>query len=150
MTARAPAAGDLAADFLPHAAPFLLLDRVLAIDEDGGRFSKCVSADDPLVGTSGLLSPVLIVEAMAQGAGLVLMHREPGIRERGSAVLAAIDHCEVTESVRAGDLLVVDIRMTRRYGDMARISGRATADGRACAVATLTLAFAPHARSGGA
>ena len=149
MTARAPAAGDLAADFLPHAAPFLLLDRVLAIDADSGRFSKCVSADDPLVGTSGVLSPVLIVEAMAQAAGLVLMRREPALRERG-AVLAAIDHCESTLPARAGDVLVVEVRITRRYGEMARIAGRATTDDRPCVVAHLTLAFAPRARSGGA
>jgi len=140
---RLPKAGDLAADFLPHAAPFLLLDRILAIDDTVGRFAKAVAADDPLVGPAGVLSPILVVEAMAQGAGIVLARREPARRARGSAVLAAIDHCEVSGTARAGDLLVVEITVTRRYADTARIRGRAAVGDRACASATLTLAFAP-------
>ncbi len=143
MSARLPAAGDLAADFLPHAAPFLLLDRILAIDEQGGRFSKGITRDDPLVGNAGVLSPILVVEAMAQGAGLVLMRREPALRARERAVLAAIDRCEVSATARAGDILIVEITVTRRYADMARIHGRATAGGQLCATAILTLAFAP-------
>jgi 3-hydroxyacyl-[acyl-carrier-protein] dehydratase len=144
-----PKAGDLAADFLPHAAPFLLLDRILAVDDTVGRFVKAVAADDPLVGPAGVLSPVLVVEAMAQGAGIVLARREPALRARGSAVLAAIDHCEVGGTVRAGDLLVVEITVARRYADMARIRGRATVGDRVCASATLTLAFAPDPAGGG-
>jgi len=140
---RVPSAGDLAADFLPHAAPFLLLDRIVAIDEQGGRFSKGLTVDDPLVGPAGVLSPILVVEAMAQAAGLVLMRREPDLRALGSAVLAAIDRCEVGAPARAGDVLIVEITITRRYADMARIHGRAVAGGHVCATATLTLAFAP-------
>ncbi len=140
---RVPSVGDLAADFLPHAAPFLLLDRIVAIDEQGGRFSKGLTVDDPLVGPAGVLSPILVVEAMAQAAGLVLMRREPDLRALGSAVLAAIDRCEVGAPARAGDVLIVEITITRRYADMARIHGRAVAGGHVCATATLTLAFAP-------
>ncbi len=140
---RVPSAGDLAADFLPHAAPFLLLDRIVAIDEQGGRFSKGLTVDDPLVGPAGVLSPILVVEAMAQAAGLVLMRREPDLRALGSAVLAAIDRCEVGAPARAGDVLIVEITITRRYADMARTQGRAVAGGHVCATATLTLAFAP-------
>src|SRR6266404_2245039 len=114
---RVPSAGDLAADFLPHAAPFLLLDRIVAIDEQGGRFSKGLTVDDPLVGPAGVLSPILVVEAMAQAAGLVLMRREPDLRALGSAVLAAIDRCEVGAPARAGDVLIVEITITRRYAD---------------------------------
>lgn len=147
MSMRLPEAGDLAADFLPHATPFLLLDRILAIDEQGGRFSKGVTVDDPLVGPSGVLSPILVVEAMAQGAGLVLMRREPALRARG-AVLAAIDRCEVKAPARAGDVLLVEIVVTRRYAEMARIHGRASAGGLACVDASLTLAFAPDRLSG--
>ncbi len=138
-----PEAGDLAADFLPHAAPFLLLDRILALDENGGRFTKGITLDDPLVAPSGVLSPILVVEAMAQGAGLVLMRREPELRERGSAVLAAIDRCDVRGPACAGDVLTIEITVTRRYADMARVHGRALVGDAVCADAVLTLAFAP-------
>jgi len=144
MSAPPPSAGDLAADFLPHAAPFLLLDRILAIDDASGRFSKCLTRTDPLLGDTGVLSPMLVIEAMAQGAGIVLMRREPELRARGSAALAAIDRCRIEGSTRAGDLMVIEITVLRRYADMARVRGRALVGDRVCASAALTLAFTPH------
>ena len=144
MSDAVPRAGDLAADFLPHGPPFVLLDRILAIDDERGRFSKCVSRNDPLLAPAGALSPLLMIEAMAQAAGLVLMRREPELRARGIAVLAAIDRCEVTGSARAGDVLIVEIAVARRYADVARIRGEAFVEERRCATATLTLAFAPR------
>jgi 3-hydroxymyristoyl/3-hydroxydecanoyl-(acyl carrier protein) dehydratase len=145
MNPAPPRAGDLAAEFLPHTAPFLLLDRILAIDDAGGRFAKCLTRTDPLLGPTGVLAPLLMVEAMAQGAGIVLMRREPELRARGSAVLAAIDRCQVSGSVHVGDLMVIDITVLRRYGDMARVRGEASVGERRCATAALTLAFAPFA-----
>ena len=147
-TPRLAAAGDAAADFLPHTAPFLLLDRIVAIDGPTGRFVKHVTAADPLLSATGALAPLLLVEAMAQGAGIVLGRQEPELRERG-AVLAAIDHCEVSDRVSVGDELAIDVTVVRRYASMARIRGRASVGTRTCATAALTLAFAPDARPNG-
>lgn len=141
-TSRLAAAGDPAAAFLPHTPPFLLLDRIIAIDGPTGRFVKHVTAADPLLGPDGDLSPILLIEAMAQGAGIVLGRQEPALRERG-AVLAAIDHCEIAGSAGIGDELEIEISVSRRYAGMARIRGRASVGARTCATAALTLAFAP-------
>ena len=141
-TPRLAAAGDPAADFLPHTAPFLLLDRIIAIDGPTGRFMKQVTAADPLLSPDGELSPMLLVEAMAQGAGIVLGRQQPELRARG-AVLAAIDHCELTGTAGIGDQLEVAITVVRRYAGMARIRARASVGARTCATAALTLAFAP-------
>jgi 3-hydroxymyristoyl/3-hydroxydecanoyl-(acyl carrier protein) dehydratase len=145
-TSRLAAAGDAAADFLPHTAPFLLLDRIVAIDGPTGRFMKQVTADDPLLSPDGALSPTLLVEAMAQGAGIVLGRQEPELRDRG-AVLAAIDHCAIAGSATVGDRLEVEITVMRRYAGMARIRARASVGARTCATAALTLAFAPEPRA---
>ena len=142
-TFRLAAAGDSAADFLPHTAPFLLLDRIIAIDGPTGRFVKQVTAADPLLSPDGELSPLLLVEAMAQGAGIVLGRQEPELRARG-AVLAAIDHCELTSTAGIGDQLEIEITVVRRYAGMARIRARASVGARTCATAALTLAFAPN------
>ncbi len=141
-TSRLAAAGDAAAEFLPHTAPFLLLDRIVAIDGPTGTFVKHVTADDPLLSPDGELSPMLLVEAMAQGAGIVLGRQEPELRARG-AVLAAIDHCDITGSAGIGDALEIEINVVRRYAGMARIRARASVGTRTCATAALTLAFAP-------
>lgn len=142
-TTRLAAAGDAAADFLPHTPPFLLLDRIVAIDGPTGRFVKHVTAADPLLSPDGELSPTLLVEAMAQGAGIVLGRQEPELRARG-AVLAAVDHCAIAGSAGVGDQLEVEITVARRYAGMARIRARASVGARTCATATLTLAFAPE------
>ena len=147
-TDRLAAAGDAAADFLPHTAPFLLLDRIVAIDGPTGRFVKHVTAADPLLSASGALAPLLLVEAMAQGAGIVLGRQEPELRDRG-AVLAAVDHCQVSDGVSVGDELAIEVTVVRRYASMARIRGRASVGARTCATAALTLAFAPDARPNG-
>ena len=141
-TARLAAAGDPASEFLPHTPPFLLLDRIVAIDGPTGRFVKHVTAADPLLGPSGELSPILLVEAMAQGAGIVLGRQEPELRERG-AVLAAIDHCVIAGSAAIGDALKIEITVVRRYAGMARIKACASVGARTCATAALTLAFPP-------
>jgi len=143
-TARLAAAGDPAAPYLPHTPPFLLLDRIVAIDGPSGRFVKHVTAADPLIGPAGALSPMLLVEAMAQGAGIVLGRQEPDLRARG-AVLAAIDHCEIAGTATIGDALEIEITVVRRYAAMARIRARAAVGARTCATAALTLAFAPGA-----
>ena len=141
---RLAAAGDAAADFLPHTPPFLLLDRIVAIDGPTGRFVKHVTAADPLLSPEGELAPTLLVEAMAQGAGIVLGRQEPELRARG-AVLAAVDRCEVTGRVGVGDRLEIAITVVRRYAQMARIRADASVGARSCASASLTLAFAPAA-----
>lgn len=141
-TTRLAAAGDAAAEYLPHTPPFLLLDRIVAIDGPTGRFVKHVTAADPLLGPEGELSPTLLVEAMAQGAGIVLGRQEPELRARG-AVLAAIDHCVIAGTAAVGDALEVEITVVRRYAGMARIKARASVGARTCATAALTLAFPP-------
>ncbi|MCC6765349.1 MAG: hydroxymyristoyl-ACP dehydratase [Deltaproteobacteria bacterium] len=139
-TTRIASTGDSAAAFLPHTPPFLLLDRIVAIDGPSGRFVKHVTAADPLIGPAGELSPMLLVEAMAQGAGIVLGCQEPELRARG-AVLAAIDHCAIAGTAGIGDALEVEITVVRRYAGMARIKARASVGARTCATAALTLAF---------
>jgi len=141
-TGRLASAGDAAAEFLPHTPPFLLLDRIVAIDGPTGRFVKHVTAADPLIAAAGELSPILLVEAMAQGAGIVLGRQEPELRARG-AVLAAIDHCAIEGSAAIGDALEVEVTIVRRYSGMARIRARASVGARTCATAALTLAFPP-------
>jgi len=141
-TRRRPAVGDAAGDFLPHAPPFVLLDRIVALEESSGRFTKAIAADDPIISPRHELPPVLMVEAMAQASGLLLVHMHPSLGGRG-AVLAAIDHCDMTAVARAGDVLEIEASLTRRYADMARFRCVARVGDRTCATASLTLALAP-------
>jgi 3-hydroxyacyl-[acyl-carrier-protein] dehydratase len=80
------------------------------------------------------LSPVLLVEAMAQLAGVVAIEQEGEI---GS--LAAIDHAEFLSPVTPGDRLHVMTRVIKRFGRLILCEGEITVAGRTVATATLTL-----------
>lgn len=139
---RRPRAGDHAGDFLPHKPPFLLLDRIVALEGTTGRFLRGIAAGDPLLTRDGTLPPLLMLEAMAQAGGIVLVSLDPALLARG-AMLAAIDRGEIVDTVRVGDALEVEVAIVRRYADMARVRGTARVGARTCASAVLTLALAP-------
>jgi 3-hydroxyacyl-[acyl-carrier-protein] dehydratase len=121
---------------LPHAAPFLLLDRVLDIGERGGAFVKLVSAADPCVGHDGVLPAAFVLEALAQGGGAFLAaHGEAG----SGGYLAAVDDFRVLDDVRVGDAMRVEVEVVRNFGGAVLLRGRALVDGRVCAEGRITL-----------
>ncbi len=122
---------------LPHAAPFLLLDRVLEIGERSGAFVKLVSAADPCVGRDGILPAAFVLEALAQGGGAFLAAR--GSEAGAGGYLAAVDDFRVLEEVRVGDAMRVEIEVVRNFAGAVLLRGRALVDGRLCAEGRITL-----------
>jgi len=121
---------------LPHAAPFLLLDRVLEIGERTGAFSKLVSAADPCVGRDGELPAAFVIEALAQGGGALLA------AQRGAPAggyLAAVDGFRMLGAVRAGDELRIEVEIVRNFGGAVLLRGRALVDGQLRAEGRITL-----------
>jgi len=57
---------------LPHSAPFLLLDRVLQVDERSGAFEKLVTEADPCVAATAACRRGFVLEALAQGCGALV------------------------------------------------------------------------------
>src|SRR5262249_50102343 len=98
---------------LPHAAPFLLLDRVLEAGEREGAFLQLVSAADPCVGPDGQLPTAFVLEALAQGAGALLAALEFAGATPG--YLAAVDDFRVLRDVRVGDALRVEVAIVRIF-----------------------------------
>jgi 3-hydroxymyristoyl/3-hydroxydecanoyl-(acyl carrier protein) dehydratase len=120
---------------LPHAAPFLLLDRVLEIGERSGAFSKLVSAADPCVGSDGRLPAAFVLEALAQGCGALLAELEswPG------GYLAAVDDFRMSGDVRVGDALRVEVEVVRVFRGAVLLRARALVDGTLRAEGRITL-----------
>jgi len=121
---------------LPHAAPFLLLDRVLEVGERTGAFLKLVSAADPCVGRDGQLPAAFVIEALAQGGGALLA------AQRGAAAagyLAAVDDFRMLGEVRVGDELRVEVEILRNFGGAILLRGRALVDGELRAEGRITL-----------
>ena len=123
---------------LPHAAPFLLVDRVLEIGERSGVFVKHVAASDPCVADDGTLPAAFLLEALAQGGGALLSALKNDTPQPG--YLAAVDDFRVLAPVRVGDVLRIEVEVLRHFQAATQLRGRALVDGRLCAEGRLTLA----------
>jgi 3-hydroxymyristoyl/3-hydroxydecanoyl-(acyl carrier protein) dehydratase len=123
---------------LPHAAPFLLLDRTVSVDVEHRRgvFAKLVAASDPCLAADGTLPAAFVLEALAQGGG-TLVAIVGGVP---AAYLAAVDDFRMHGEVRAGDTLTIEVQYVRRFGGAVHIEGRALVEGSVRAEGRLTLA----------
>jgi 3-hydroxyacyl-[acyl-carrier-protein] dehydratase/UDP-3-O-[3-hydroxymyristoyl] N-acetylglucosamine deacetylase/3-hydroxyacyl-[acyl-carrier-protein] dehydratase len=133
-TGRAPAA-------LPHAYPFLMLDAVAAIEPlRSATAIKNVTRGEPWLSADGSLSPVLLLEAIAQCAGVAAA----GIRPGSGAMLARIDRFRsARRGVRAGDQLEVRARIVRVFGATVMARGVVRVAGRVRAAAEIVLQLTP-------
>ncbi len=112
---------DRIRQLLPHRYPMLLIDRVLEIQPEEIVAEKFVTANEPFFQghfpEKPIMPGVLIVEAMAQAAGLVVFHNDPSSRGRG-VVLAGINKARFRKPVLPGSVLQLHVRQKRRRGDL--------------------------------
>jgi 3-hydroxyacyl-[acyl-carrier-protein] dehydratase len=125
---------------LPHAAPFLLLDRTLEIGERSGAFLKLVTASDPCLGADGTLPAAFVLEALAQAGGALLTAIDDDVTP-APGYLASVDDFRVHEPVRVGDAMRVEVRVLRHVGGATLLHGRALVAERVCAEGRFTLAL---------
>src|SRR5690348_11276862 len=100
-------------EILPHRYPFLMLDRVLEIAEAGksGIGIKCITANEPQF--TGhfpgypIMPGVLVIEALAQLAGLLLL-RLPEYKNR-LGFLVGVNEYRIRRQVKPGDTLRLEV-----------------------------------------
>lgn len=119
-------------DVLPHRYPFLLIDRVLELDSTRVRAVKNVSANESFfVGhfpQKKVMPGVLIVEAMAQAGG-VMMLSLAGPKDGRLIFFTGIDNCRFRRPVVPGDQLVLEVELMAKRSTVAKMHGRATVNG---------------------
>jgi 3-hydroxymyristoyl/3-hydroxydecanoyl-(acyl carrier protein) dehydratase len=123
-------------DLLPHRAPWLLVDRIVARQESTVVVEKQLSPNDPLL-ADGTLPEVLVLEALAQAAAC--LHTEGMGRHRG--MLVAVTKFEVHDQARAGETLALKATREATMGKLHRVSGTATVGERMIASAQMTFAL---------
>ena len=117
---------------LPHRYPMLLVDRIIELEAERIVGIKNVTANEPFF--SGhfpdfpVMPGVLIVEAMAQTAG-VLVLKSVEDRERKLVLLVSIEYAKFRKQVVPGDQLRMELTMMKRKASVAKMSGKATVDG---------------------
>ena len=126
---------------LPHRHPFLLIDGV----EEMERWKRIVAIKNVTFNESyfqghfpgqPIMPGVLILEAMAQTGGLLLL-QEVAEREKKLLYFVAIDNARFRRPVVPGDQLRLEVQVVNWRGTFCKLEGRATVQGELAAEATL-------------
>jgi 3-hydroxyacyl-[acyl-carrier-protein] dehydratase len=132
---------------LPHRYPMLLVDRVEELVA-GERISavKAVTINEPFFQGHfpgrPIMPGVLIVEALAQAAG-VLAVESFGLAGSGKLVyFMAIDGAKFRTPVEPGVLLRLDVEFVQKRASVSKFAGRASIDGKLAAEANFTAMIA--------
>jgi len=126
---------------LPHRYPFLLVDRILEIEE-GKRVVgiKNVTINEPFFQGHfpghPIMPGVLIVEAMAQVGGMLLLG---SLEEPDTKVVyfMSLDNIKFRKPVKPGDQIVFEVEIIQMRGKIAKTRGVARVDGEVVAEAEM-------------
>ena len=125
-------------EILPHRYPFVLVDRVSAIDP-GKRIlgRKMVSYNEPWCQGHfpghPIMPGVLIIEALAQLGGILVYATEPFDATTSLMYFLGIDKAKFRHTVTPGDRLDLCVEVLHHRSNVWKLRGEATVDGTLCA-----------------
>ncbi len=127
---------------LPHAYPFLLVDRIVEIELEKRIVGiKNVTYNEPFFPGHfpgrPIMPGVLIVEAMAQAAGVLVFKSLPEKRPQEAVYFLGIDNVRFRKPVTPGDQLRLEIEITKHRQAIWGFKGKALVDGKVVAEAEL-------------
>jgi len=132
-----------ALDILPHGPEFRFLDRLVSLNpgkEGVGEY--LVRGNEAFLRGhfpgAPLFPGVLLVEAVAQLAGVVAQH-DPTVPALPGLKLAALRGVRILGSARPGEVLRLEARITGRLGALVQAHGEASVAGRTVLTAEMTL-----------
>lgn len=131
-------------EVLRHRYPFLLVDRVLELEEGKRAVAiKNVTINEEFFNghfpNYPVMPGVLIVEALAQVSAIIMLTKEGNQGRLG--LLAGIDNCRFKKQVKPGDQLRLEVEITRLKGAIGKGRGIATVDGEIACETELIFAF---------
>ena len=142
-----PATIDDIQRLLPHRYPFLLVDRVVALEPDKRVLAyKNVTINEPFFQGhfpgNPVMPGVLVVEALAQAGGLLTQLSRPAADEEQLFYLVKVDNAKFSRMVVPGDRLDLEVELKRQIRNMAQYVGIARVDGEQVACAEILCAAA--------
>jgi UDP-3-O-[3-hydroxymyristoyl] N-acetylglucosamine deacetylase/3-hydroxyacyl-[acyl-carrier-protein] dehydratase len=126
---------------LPHRYPFLLVDRILEIEENKRIVGlKNVTINEPFFAGHfpghPVMPGVLIIEAMAQVGGMLLMGSVKG-PETKVVYFMSLDNVKFRRPVKPGDQIRFELVVTQIRGMVCKMRGVGTVDGEVVAEADM-------------
>ncbi len=116
--------------FLPHRYPFILVDRILEL-VPGERVTalKNVTINEPFFQghfpTYPIMPGVLIVEAMAQAAGVLALESMPAEKRGAPVFFMGLDKVKFRKPVVPGDQLLLKIQILKSRSNIVKASAKA-------------------------
>ena len=130
---------------LPHRYPFLLIDRVVEIERKKRIVAiKNVTANEPFFQGHfpgfPIMPGVLIVEAMAQAGGALLLTEVPD-REHKLMVFTGIERAKFRKPVVPGDQLRIEVEVIVWRSTAVKMRGLAYVEGKLACEASISCAL---------
>lgn len=117
---------------LPHRYPFLLVDRVLELEEERIVTIKNVTVNEEFFNGhfpgKPIMPAVLQVEAMAQSGCIMLMKNKVDDPENSLLVFTGIQNAKFRKQVVPGDQLKMEVKLTGMRRNFATMEGKAFVD----------------------
>ena len=136
---------------LPHRPPFLLVDRIVELEPKKRIVGiKNVTINEPFfVGHFPgfpVMPGVLIIEAMAQTGGVLVLRDEPNCGADKLVFFAAIEQAKFRRPVLPGDQLRLELEVVLRRTTYCRMKGNAFVDGQLAAEAIILCKITERSR----
>jgi 3-hydroxyacyl-[acyl-carrier-protein] dehydratase len=128
-------------EMIPHRYPFLMIDRVIEVVADRGAVGvKNVSINEAFFQghfpREPVLPGVLVIEAMAQTAAVLVVHTLGPESEGQLVYFMSVDNARFRKPVFPGDQLFIHVKKNRNRGNIWKFDGEAKVNGTLVADAT--------------
>ena len=135
-------------NILPHRYPFLLVDRVLEVQK--GKYCKAlknISGNEEVFQghfpSQAVLPGVMIIEALAQTAGIVIHSGKEEASSSEIVFFAGIDKAKFRIPVVPGDQLVLETNLINQRRNFWVFEGKASVEDKLAAQAEIKLMLQP-------
>lgn len=122
---------------LPHRPPFLFVDEILEVSDKRIVAKREIRADEYFFSghfpNEPIMPGVLIVEAIAQTGGVMLLRESKG----KIPLFMGIDKARFRKIVRPGDTLIMEVEVLQARGEIVKIAGVAKVNNEVACEATI-------------
>ncbi|MHA1536468.1 MAG: 3-hydroxyacyl-ACP dehydratase FabZ [Alphaproteobacteria bacterium] len=130
-------------ELIPHRFPFLMIDRLTdLVPFESATGIKNVSINEPFFQghfpTQAVMPGVLVIESMAQTAGIVVIHSMGAESEGKLVYFMVIDSARFRRPIVPGDQILIKVKKLRRRGNVWKFRGEAIVDGNLAAEAVFS------------